>query len=72
MMRMKAKRTFNFNEVSNMLSAKGIILSAGSKGDAVEEAPGAYKNIEDIIQVVHESGIAERVVKLEPVGVIKG
>jgi tRNA-splicing ligase RtcB len=38
----------------------------------VEEIPEAYKDVNDVVNVVHEAGIGKRVVKLRPIGVIKG
>ena len=37
-----------------------------------EEAPGAYKDIDQVVNVSHELGIVEKVVRLVPVGVVKG
>ena len=45
---------------------------ARSKRTIVEEMPSAYKKVEDVCDVVHNAGIAKKVARLRPVGVIKG
>ena len=54
------------------LSDHDIVLFSGSDQGLTEEAPGAYKDIETVIDVVSGAGISSKVVKLTPVGVIKG
>jgi len=54
------------------LQAKGIVLMAASHGKVVEEAPQAYKDVNDVVHVVHNAGIARRVCRMRPLGVIKG
>ncbi|HLG29686.1 MAG TPA: RtcB family protein, partial [Candidatus Brocadiales bacterium] len=38
----------------------------------LEEMPEAYKEVEDVVNVVHNAGIARKVARLRPIGVIKG
>jgi tRNA-splicing ligase RtcB len=45
---------------------------AGSKGTLKEEIPEAYKNLQDVVQVVHDAGIAKKVARLKSVACIKG
>ena len=45
---------------------------AGSKGTLNEEMPEAYKNVQDVVQVMHEAGIARKVAKLKSITCIKG
>ncbi len=47
-------------------------LMAGSKGTLKEEIPEAYKNLQDVVQVVHDAGIAKKVARLKSVACIKG
>jgi tRNA-splicing ligase RtcB len=54
------------------LEAKGIIVKGASQGTIVEEIPEAYKDVNDVVNVVHQAGISCKVVKLVPMGVIKG
>jgi tRNA-splicing ligase RtcB len=54
------------------LEDKGIIVKGASRGTIVEEIPDAYKDVNDVVNVVHHAGISHKVVKLIPMGVIKG
>lgn len=51
---------------------KGIIVKGASRGTIEEEIPDAYKDVNDVVNVVHHAGISMKVVKLVPMGVIKG
>jgi len=54
------------------LEDKGIIVKGASRDTIVEEIPDAYKDVNDVVNVVHQAGISRKVVKLVPMGVIKG
>jgi tRNA-splicing ligase RtcB len=54
------------------LEDRGIIVRGASRGTIVEEIPEAYKDVNDVVNVVHHAGLSRRVVKLVPLGVIKG
>jgi len=54
------------------LEQKGIIVMARGKRTVLEEMPEAYKDVEDVVNVVHNAGIARKVARLRPIGVIKG
>jgi tRNA-splicing ligase RtcB (3'-phosphate/5'-hydroxy nucleic acid ligase) len=54
------------------LESKGIVVLASGIGTIVEEAPQAYKDVNDVVNVVHNVGIAKRVCRMRPLGVIKG
>jgi len=56
----------------NELQAKGIKVMAASRGTIAEEAPYAYKDVNEIVDVVHNAGISKKVCRMRPVGVIKG
>ena len=51
---------------------RGVVVRAAGYGTVVEEMPEAYKDVADVVRVVHEAGIARRVAQLRPIGVIKG
>lgn len=51
---------------------RGIIVKGASRGTIEEEIPDAYKDVNDVVNVVHHAGISLKVVKLVPMGVIKG
>ncbi len=72
MSRHSAIRTIQSNELKKELQAKGIHVQAGSMRGLVEEAPKAYKDIHNVVEVVHQAGIAHKVTRLKPLAVIKG
>jgi tRNA-splicing ligase RtcB len=54
------------------LAEQGVLVMASSKGTLKEEIPEAYKNLQDVVQVVHDAGIAKKVARLKSVACIKG
>lgn len=72
MSRTKARHEISFDELRKRLEKQGIVTEAGSTKGLVEEAPEAYKDIDEVIDVVAESGIARKVARFVPVAVIKG
>ncbi|HEY3419811.1 MAG TPA: RtcB family protein [Methanomassiliicoccales archaeon] len=72
MSRATAISTYNASTVKQQLESKGIYLKASTKDGIIEEAPGAYKDIDDVIAVVSGAGLSRPVVKLTPIGVMKG
>ena len=72
MSRHQAKREFSVNGIKGELEKKGIYLRAATKHVILEEAPDAYKNIDDVVGAVNGAGLAKVVVKLRPLGVVKG
>jgi len=72
MSRTKARRNFTESEAKKSLSDKGIFLKSLTRDGVVEETPEAYKDVDAVVNVSHELGIATKVAKLVPVGVIKG
>ncbi|MBI4372678.1 MAG: RtcB family protein [Candidatus Omnitrophica bacterium] len=72
MSRAQAIRTSHGRSIERELEKQGIIVMArGYKGIA-EEQPAAYKDVNDVVRVVHGAGIAKRVARMRPMGVIKG
>jgi len=72
MSRHAAMRAVRGEEVVKRLKEKGILVKCRSMKGIAEEAPIAYKNIEDVVEVVHNAGLAKKVAKLIPLAVIKG
>ncbi|MBI5873673.1 MAG: RtcB family protein [Candidatus Omnitrophica bacterium] len=70
--RHEAKRTVEYHQLLKELEAKGIVVMASGHGTIVEEAPSAYKDVNEVVSVVHNAGIAKRVARMRPIGVIKG
>src|SRR5262249_19518033 len=58
--------------IDKELEAKGIIARAQSHKGLAEEQPKAYKNVDDVVEVVHQAGLSRKVARLRPIGVIKG
>lgn len=54
------------------LEARGVYVMAAGMATVAEEMPDAYKDVADVVRVVHEAGISTRVAQLRPIGVIKG
>jgi tRNA-splicing ligase RtcB len=70
--RNQAKKTINYNELIKELESKGISIRAASKATILEEAPQAYKNVLNVVDIVHNANISKKVAKLRPIGVVKG
>jgi tRNA-splicing ligase RtcB len=72
MSRHAAKRATSGRAVRQELEAQGIAIACPSSGELAEEAPLAYKDVERVVDVVHRAGLARKVARLRPMGVIKG
>jgi tRNA-splicing ligase RtcB (3'-phosphate/5'-hydroxy nucleic acid ligase) len=72
MSRHEAQRRYRGEQIRDDLAKKGIeLLSASWKGVA-EEAPGAYKDVDEVVRVSHEAGLGRLVARVVPIGVMKG
>jgi len=72
MSRHQAIKAAKGRDVARELENKGIIVRGASRGTIAEEIPDAYKDVTDVVNVVHNAGISRKVAKLVPMGVIKG
>jgi len=72
MSRSRAKKEVQGGELRRELEQRGIRVRAGSLAGLAEEAPGAYKDVDRVIEVVHGAGIARKVARIVPVAVVKG
>ena len=72
MSRTQAKKTVRGDELRNQLEQRGISVRAGSMAGLAEEAPLAYKDVDAVVEVVANAGLAAKVARLRPVAVIKG
>jgi tRNA-splicing ligase RtcB len=70
--RAKMLREFRGEEVARKLQQKGILVKAWSWKGVAEEAPEAYKPVDEVAEVCEKAGLARRVVRLRPIAVIKG
>jgi len=55
-----------------LFNKSGIIIRAKSRGTLAEEAPEAYKDVSEVVDVVHGAGLSTKVCRMRPLGVIKG
>ena len=70
--RTAAIKSINADMLLKELESKGIIVKASGRNTLVEEAPAAYKDVNEVVDVIHNAGISKRVCRLRPLGVIKG
>lgn len=67
-----ARKLHPSNKVISDMEHKGIYLQAKSRKVISEEAPEAYKDIDSVVEISHQAGLARKVVRLTPLGVVKG
>ena len=67
-----AKRVMSGADVRRELEAKGIVVRSQSTSLLAEEAPYAYKDVREIVDVIEAVGLARKVARLRPLGVLKG
>jgi tRNA-splicing ligase RtcB len=72
MSRTAAKKSAFAQNARQRLEEQGIIVRAETRDGITEEIPEAYKDVDVVIDVVHNAGLAKRVARLKPIGVIKG
>ena len=72
MSRHQAKRVAKGRAIVRELEDKGIIVRSAGRATIDEEISEAYKDVTDVVDVVHHAGISKKVAKLVPMGVIKG
>ncbi len=58
--------------IDKELEARGVIARAQSRRGLAEEQPRAYKNVDDVVEVVDRAGLSKKVARMRPIGVIKG
>lgn len=72
MSRIKAKKTVRGSELRKELEARGIIIRSHSDPGLAEEAPLAYKDVDEVVNVITTTKLARKVVRVKPLAVIKG
>ena len=72
MSRTQAKRDFRGDTLLKNMRDKGIYVRSVTMHGLAEEAGGAYKDVDEVVETLHNSGISKKVVKLIPIGNIKG
>ncbi len=70
--RTAAKKEIHGGDLRRQLEAQGIVVRSASNKGLAEEAPFAYKDVESVVDVVARAGLARRVARVVPIGVVKG
>jgi len=70
--RAAARKGRDAKEEQKKLENAGIVVRSESRDGILEEIPEAYKDVDEVIEVVHQAGLAKKVARLRPLGVIKG
>jgi tRNA-splicing ligase RtcB len=72
MSRAQAIKASKGRAVHRDMADRGVIVMAGGRGTLSEEIPEAYKNLDEVVAVVHRAGISKKVARLRALGCIKG
>lgn len=72
MSRTAARKGRDVAQVRKCLEEAGILVRSETRDGILEEVPEAYKNVDEVIEVVAQAGLATKVARLRPIGVIKG
>jgi tRNA-splicing ligase RtcB len=72
MSRHQALRQWQGKDIVHQLGSQGILIRSRSMRGVAEEAPGAYKDVTQVVEAAHEAGLASMVARLEPLICIKG
>jgi tRNA-splicing ligase RtcB len=72
MSRTRAKKASRGRSIEKEMADRSVIVMAAGKGTLQEEIPEAYKDIDAVVDVVHNAGLSKKVAKLRAVGCIKG
>jgi tRNA-splicing ligase RtcB len=72
MSRHKAKQTIDYNRLRRELHDLGIEVRAASAKGLIEEAPAAYKDVDQVVDVMAATGVTVTVARLVPIAIVKG
>ena len=72
MSRTQAKKSARGRSIVRELEDQGIYVRSAGRATLMEEIPEAYKDVRDVVDVVHGAGISRKVAQLRPLGVVKG
>jgi tRNA-splicing ligase RtcB len=72
MSRHQAARQWHGRELIDQLKARGILVISPSMRGVAEEAPGAYKDVDAVVDLADKVGLASKVARLEPLICVKG
>jgi tRNA-splicing ligase RtcB len=68
----QAKKAARGRAIGRELEEQGIYVRSAGRATLMEEIPEAYKDVREVVDVVHGAGISKKVAQLRPLGVIKG
>ncbi|HIP77317.1 MAG TPA: RNA-splicing ligase RtcB, partial [Kiloniellaceae bacterium] len=72
MSRHQAAKRWKGRQVSDTLAEQGIVIRSPSSRGIAEEAPGAYKDVDSVVEAAERAGLARRVARLRPIVCVKG
>ena len=72
MSRHQAKKQARGRSLLAEMEARGVVVMAAGMATVAEEMPEAYKDVADVVDVVERAGLATKVARLQPIGVVKG
>ncbi len=72
MSRKQAIKASKGRAIYKELEDRGVYVLSHGRRTILEEIPDAYKDVKDVVNVVHNAGISKKVARLKPIGVIKG
>jgi tRNA-splicing ligase RtcB len=72
MSRTKAKKAFRGADLARRMESRGIYVRAASASGLAEEAGAAYKDVDEVVEATEAAGLSHRVVRLTPIGNVKG
>ena len=72
MSRTKAKKMFRGEKLQREMEQRGIYVRSVSWGGLAEEAGPAYKDIDEVVEATELAGLSKRVIRLTPIGNVKG
>jgi tRNA-splicing ligase RtcB len=72
MSRAQAVKASRGRSIPREMEKRGVLVMASGRGTLMEEIPEAYKDVAEVVEVVHQAGLARRVARLRPLACIKG
>ncbi len=72
MSRTQAVKACRGRSIPREMADRGVIVMAAGRGTLLEEIPEAYKDLDEVVEVVHRAGLAAKVARLRSLGCIKG
>lgn len=70
--RTQARKAITAGELREELASRGVFVRSATMKGLVEEAPDAYKDVSTVVEATHRAGLAAKVARVRPLGVIKG